>query len=110
MHSSTTTAEMSSISIIAMLSAISVISASLRETRTSATPREPGFQRGAESAIRLVVRDGQLAVLLRQAVNNRDYPLIMGVTLMFAAVLVGMNLLVDFAYAIVDPRMRQHSD
>jgi oligopeptide transport system permease protein len=41
-----------------------------------------------------------------QAVGNRDYPLIMGVTLLFATVLVSMNLLVDFLYAIVDPRMR----
>lgn len=41
-----------------------------------------------------------------QAVTNRDYPLIMGVTLLYASFLVVLNLIVDFVYGIVDPRMR----
>lgn len=41
-----------------------------------------------------------------QAVTNRDYPLVMGVTLIYAAFLVVTNLLVDIAYGIIDPRMR----
>lgn len=40
-----------------------------------------------------------------QAVNNRDYPLVMGVTNLYAAMLVGINMLVDLLYGWVDPRM-----
>lgn len=39
-------------------------------------------------------------------VTNRDYPLIMGVTMVYGFVLVFANLLVDVAYAIIDPRIR----
>ena len=40
------------------------------------------------------------------AVTDRDYPLIMGVTLVYTALLVAANLLVDLLYRAVDPRMR----
>lgn len=42
------------------------------------------------------------------AVTNRDYPLIMGVTLLYAALLVLANLIVDIATAWLDPRVRIH--
>jgi oligopeptide transport system permease protein len=41
-----------------------------------------------------------------QAVTNRDYPLVMGVTLLYAVVLVAMNLITDLIYGFIDPRMR----
>lgn len=40
------------------------------------------------------------------AVTNRDYPLIMGVTLVYAVLIVVANFLVDLAYTALDPRMR----
>ncbi|HEX2929826.1 MAG TPA: ABC transporter permease [Candidatus Binatia bacterium] len=40
------------------------------------------------------------------AVTDRDYPLIMGVTLVYTALLVCANFLVDILYGIVDPRIR----
>jgi oligopeptide transport system permease protein len=40
------------------------------------------------------------------AVTNRDYPLIMGVTLVYSAMIVLANLAVDIAYAYLDPRVR----
>jgi len=40
------------------------------------------------------------------AVTNRDYPLVLGVTLVYAAMVVVANLAVDLAYAWVDPRIR----
>jgi len=40
------------------------------------------------------------------AVTDRDYPLIMGVTLVYTAILVGANLAVDLLYGWVDPRIR----
>ncbi len=40
------------------------------------------------------------------SVVDRDYPLIMGVTLIYTALLVCANLLVDLLYSYVDPRIR----
>ena len=42
------------------------------------------------------------------AVTDRDYPLIMGVTLVYTAILVAANFLVDVLYGYVDPRIRTH--
>lgn len=41
-----------------------------------------------------------------EAVAERDYGLIMGTTLIYALVIVTLNLVVDLAYAAVDPRIR----
>ncbi len=40
------------------------------------------------------------------AVSNRDYPLIMAVTIVYAVLIVLMNFLVDLTYAFLDPRVR----
>lgn len=45
---------------------------------------------------------GRLAI---EAANGRDYPVILGVTLVAGAVVVVVNLLVDILYAAVDPRI-----
>jgi peptide/nickel transport system permease protein len=47
---------------------------------------------------------GRLAV---QAAQTRDYPLVMGLTLIAAVLVVSVNLLVDLLYAAVDPRVRR---
>jgi len=39
------------------------------------------------------------------SVVSRDYPLLMGVALFYAALLVFFNLLVDLGYTLVDPRI-----
>jgi oligopeptide transport system permease protein len=41
-----------------------------------------------------------------QAVNARDYGMIMGASLFYAGIIVVANLVVDLAYAFVDPRIR----
>lgn len=41
-----------------------------------------------------------------QAVLNRDYPLVMGVTLVYGVLLILSNLMVDLLYGWVDPRIR----
>jgi peptide/nickel transport system permease protein len=48
-----------------------------------------------------------LGSLTVDAVLSRDFPLIQGITLLFAAVYVGINLLVDLSYLQLDPRIRQ---
>ena len=40
------------------------------------------------------------------AVLNRDYPMVMGVTLIYGMILIASNLLVDIACAMLDPRIR----
>jgi oligopeptide transport system permease protein len=40
------------------------------------------------------------------AVTNRDYPLVLGVTLVYAALVVLSNLAVDLLYSWLDPRIR----
>jgi len=47
-----------------------------------------------------------LGRLLVTAVGNRDLPVVMGATLLFALVYLVANLLVDLGYALVDPRVR----
>jgi peptide/nickel transport system permease protein len=47
-----------------------------------------------------------LGRLVVDAVLKRDYPIIQGLILLFAAVYIALNLLVDLAYAALDPRIR----
>jgi oligopeptide transport system permease protein len=42
------------------------------------------------------------------AVTDRDYPLIMGVTLVYTGLLVGANLVVDLCYSWIDPRIKSN--
>jgi oligopeptide transport system permease protein len=41
-----------------------------------------------------------------QSALNRDYTLVMGMVLIFAALLLVLNLFVDIAYALLDPRVK----
>ncbi|MGE3797526.1 MAG: ABC transporter permease [Thermomicrobiales bacterium] len=47
-----------------------------------------------------------LGRLFLEGVGQRDYPLIMGLTLILAIMILLANLLVDIIYAFVDPRIR----
>jgi peptide/nickel transport system permease protein len=44
--------------------------------------------------------------LLVQAARVKDIPMVQGVTLVVAVVILGANLLADLAYLVVDPRVR----
>jgi len=46
---------------------------------------------------------GQAAV---GALFLRDYPMVQAVGLLYAAIFIGMNFLVDLGYAVIDPRIR----
>jgi oligopeptide transport system permease protein len=41
-----------------------------------------------------------------QSISNRDYPLIMGTTIFFAALVIALSFIVDILYKIVDPRIQ----
>jgi ABC-type dipeptide/oligopeptide/nickel transport system permease component len=49
---------------------------------------------------------GGIGKLLVSATAARDYPLIMGIVLLYAVALIFFNLLADVGYGIVDPRIR----
>jgi peptide/nickel transport system permease protein len=42
-----------------------------------------------------------------QAIQNRDYPVVQGVTLVLATMFVLVTMVVDVLYAVVDPRLRR---
>jgi len=48
-----------------------------------------------------------LGTLLVSSVSDRDYPVVQGVTLLFAVLIVAINLLTDIVQAALDPRVGQ---
>lgn len=47
-----------------------------------------------------------LGVFLVNGSLNRDYTVVVGLALLYAMLLIAMNLLVDFAYTVLDPRVK----
>ncbi|MEC2057473.1 ABC transporter permease [Peribacillus psychrosaccharolyticus] len=43
-----------------------------------------------------------------ESISNRDYPVIMGTTVFYSAILIIMLFLVDIAYGLLDPRIKLH--
>jgi oligopeptide transport system permease protein len=41
-----------------------------------------------------------------QSIDARDYPMILGTTILYAALVAALNLVVDVAYVFIDPRVR----
>jgi peptide/nickel transport system permease protein len=48
-----------------------------------------------------------IGYILQQAVENRDFPLLQGVFLIITFAVLSANLIADFAYVLLDPRVRQ---
>jgi len=46
-----------------------------------------------------------IGLLLIEAINKRDYPVISGINLVLASFILVLNLIVDFTYAFLDPRV-----
>ncbi len=44
--------------------------------------------------------------LMVNALNNREYPVVSGINLVFATMVVGVNLMIDLIYPYLDPRVR----
>jgi peptide/nickel transport system permease protein len=47
-----------------------------------------------------------IGMMLVEAVMERDFPLVQGITLLVAVIVLGINLLVDITYAYIDPQIR----
>jgi ABC-type dipeptide/oligopeptide/nickel transport system permease component len=50
-----------------------------------------------------------LGRLLVESINNRDFPVVQSVTMIFATGFVVVNMVVDVLYAVIDPRIRNRS-
>ena len=50
-----------------------------------------------------------LGFILLNAVTNRDYPLLQGIFLIITFAVLAANLLADFVYLFLDPRIRQEA-
>ncbi|MFE6286738.1 ABC transporter permease [Streptomyces sp. NPDC057877] len=51
---------------------------------------------------------GGIGSFIRTAIDGRDYPVLVGFIMFIAIVYVLINLLVDVAYSLIDPRVRVH--
>lgn len=47
-----------------------------------------------------------IGVFLVNSSLNRDYTMVVGLSLLYAVLVIGLNLLVDFAYQLLDPRVK----
>jgi oligopeptide transport system permease protein len=47
-----------------------------------------------------------IGVFLVNSSLNRDYTVVVGLSLLYAILLIALNLMVDFAYTLLDPRVR----
>jgi oligopeptide transport system permease protein len=47
-----------------------------------------------------------IGVFFTNSVLNKDLPMTVGLALLYAALVVGMNLIVDFTYMLLDPRVK----
>jgi peptide/nickel transport system permease protein len=47
-----------------------------------------------------------MGTLAFDAISNRDYPVLQGAITVLALFIVAINLLVDIAYGLIDPRIR----
>ena len=44
--------------------------------------------------------------ILLTSISNRDYPVVEAIIMGIAIIVIGLNLLVDIIYRIIDPRIR----
>jgi peptide/nickel transport system permease protein len=47
-----------------------------------------------------------LGRLVLVALNDRDFPVVAGINLVFGTAVMGINLVIDLVYAVLDPRIR----
>jgi peptide/nickel transport system permease protein len=65
-----------------------------------------GFLVGATVIIEQIFAIPGIGQLMINSIFQRDFPVVQGVTLVFAIMVVLVNLLADLSYAALDPRVR----
>lgn len=65
-----------------------------------------GFLVGGTLVVENVFALPGLGTLMVQSILDRDFPVVQGITLVFAVMVILVYLLTDIAYAVLDPRVR----
>jgi len=65
-----------------------------------------GWLISSSVAIEAIYNRRGVGSVLLSAVNNRDYPVVLGVALVLALTYVVVNLVLDLIYPLIDPRLR----
>ena len=68
-----------------------------------------GYLLGGTAVVEIIFSYPGLGYLAVTAAEARDYPLIQGFVLWIATIYMILNLLVDFSYHLIDPRIREVS-
>ena len=63
---------------------------------------------GGSVIIEAIFRLPGVGLFFFEALTRLDYPVVQSVNLIVAALVVGLNLAIDLAYAFLDPRIRYH--
>ena len=50
-----------------------------------------------------------LGKLIFQAISNRDLPTVQALVMLFAAIVIIANFIVDIAYSLIDPRLKERT-
>jgi len=61
---------------------------------------------GGSVIIEAIFRLPGVGLFFFEALTRLDYPVVQSVNLIFAAMVVGLNLAIDLTYAFLDPRIR----
>ena len=67
-----------------------------------------GFIVGGVITIEALFSWPGVGVLTFEAIQEKDYPMLQGIFLLVSALVILMNLVVDFLYTSLDPRIRSH--
>ncbi len=65
-----------------------------------------GYFLGGEIVVEKVFAFPGMGMLLVNAINQRDYPLVQATVLVFTLIIITVNLLTDVAYMLVDPKIK----
>ena len=65
-----------------------------------------GFLVGGTVVIEKIFALPGLGALMFDGISNRDFAVVQGVTLVFAIIVVLINLVSDIVYSLLDPRVR----
>ncbi|MBG7610162.1 MAG: ABC transporter permease [Anaerolineae bacterium] len=65
-----------------------------------------GYMLGGSIYIEYIFSWPGMGQLLQQSIGWRDFPMVQALAVFTSAIVLGLNLLTDMAYAIIDPRIR----
>jgi peptide/nickel transport system permease protein len=65
-----------------------------------------GYLLGGSLVVETVFAWPGLGRLMMDSIQQRDYPMIQAIVLVYAVLMLAVNLMVDLLYALVDPRVR----